>query len=65
MRSSNTLFSSYFGEYLFLSGRPWVAGRDLACKNPSSGVLAWLSMCCKVQICIWPSWYHCHYLLLP
>ena len=24
------------------------------------GVLAWLSVCSKVQICIWPSLCHCH-----
>jgi len=33
------------------------------CKN-SGGVLAWLSVCCEVQICIWPSWYHCTHRLL-
>jgi len=27
----------------------------LACKKLSSGVLAWLSVCCEVQSCIWPS----------
>jgi len=29
--------------------------RHLACKNLSGGVLAWLSVWSKVQICIWPS----------
>ena len=33
----------------------WVVGR---------GVLAWLSVCSKVQTCIWPSWCHCHSLSL-
>ena len=34
-----------------------------ACKN-CGGVLAWLSVWDEVQICIWPSWCHCHYLSL-
>jgi len=25
-------------------------------------MLAWLSVCSEVQICIWPSWCHCHSL---
>jgi len=29
--------------------------RHLACKKLSVGVLAWLSVWSKVQICIWPS----------
>ena len=28
----------------------------------SGGVLAWLSVCSKVQTCIWPSWCHCYSL---
>jgi len=35
-----------------------------ACKNPSGGVLAWLSVWSEVQTCIWPSWCHCHSLSL-
>ena len=35
-----------------------------ACKKLSGGVLAWLSAWSEVQICIWPSWYHCHSLSL-
>jgi len=31
-----------------------------ACKKLSGGVLAWLSVWGKVQICIWPNWCHCH-----
>jgi len=31
-----------------------------ACKKLSGGVLAWLSVWSEVQICIWPSWCHCH-----
>jgi len=30
----------------------------------SGGVLAWLSVWCEVQTCIWPSGFHCHSLLL-
>ena len=30
----------------------------------SGGVLAWLSVWSEVQICIWPSWCHCHSLSL-
>ena len=35
-----------------------------ACKKPSGGVLAWLSVWSKVQTCIWPSRCHCHSLSL-
>jgi len=38
-------------------GVGWVAGR-------ASGLLAWLSVWSDVQICIWPSWCHCHSLSL-
>jgi len=34
----------------------------LACKNLSDGMLAWLCVWVLVQICIWPSWCHCHSL---
>jgi len=30
----------------------------------SGGMLVWLSVCSKVQTCIWPSWCHCHSLSL-
>jgi len=30
----------------------------------SGGMLAWLSVWGEVQICIWPSWCHCHSLFL-
>ena len=33
-----------------------------ACKKLSGGVLAWLSVLGKVQICILPGLYHCHSL---
>jgi len=35
-----------------------------ACKKLSGGVLVWLSIGGEVQICIWPSWCHCHSLSL-
>jgi len=35
-----------------------------ACKKLSGGVLAWLFVWSDVQICIWPSWCHCHSLPL-
>ena len=36
----------------------------LVCKKLSGGVLAWLSVWCEVQTCIWPSRFHCHSLSL-
>ena len=30
------------------------------CKKLSSGILVWLSVWGEVQVCIWPSWCHCH-----
>jgi len=30
----------------------------------SGGELAWLSVWGKLQLCIWPSWRHCHSLSL-
>jgi len=36
----------------------------LACNKLSDGILAWLSVWGEVQICIWPSWCHCHPLSL-
>ena len=41
----------------------WQEGH-LACIKLSGEVLAWLSVWGKVQICIWPSWCHCHSLSL-
>jgi len=35
-----------------------------ACKKLSGGMLVWLCVWVKVQICIWPSWCHCHSLSL-
>ena len=41
----------------------WQEGHP-ACKKPSGGVLAWLSVWSEVQTCMWPSWCHCHSLSL-
>ena len=52
---------------LAFSALTLLAGRQEghpACKKPSSGVLAWLSVWSEVQTCIWPSWCHCHSLSL-
>jgi len=38
--------------------------RLLTCKKLSGGMLAWLFVWVKLQICIWPSWCHCHSLFL-
>jgi len=35
-----------------------------ACKKLSGGMLAWLGIWVKVQICIWRSWCHCYSLSL-
>jgi len=42
----------------------WLGGRKgiQPVKKLSLGVLRWLSVCGEVQICIWPSWCHCHSL---
>jgi len=41
----------------------WAAGMGIRpVKN--GGVLAWLSVWCEVQTCIWPSRCHCHSLSL-
>ena len=46
--------------------RCWLGGRKgvQPVKKLSSEVLAWLSVWSEVQICIWPSWCHCHSLSL-
>jgi len=48
-----------FSAFMLLVG--WHEGHS-ACKN--GGVLAWLSVWGKLQICIWPNWCHCHWLSL-
>jgi len=50
-----------FSVFTLLVG--WQEGH-LACKILSGGVLAWLSVWGKVEICIWPIWCHCHSLTL-
>ena len=53
-------FSAYaFSALTLLVGRQ--EGHP-ACKKLSGGVLAWLSVWCEVQTCIWPSGFHCHSL---
>ena len=46
--------------------RHWLGGRKgiRPEKKLSGGVLAWLSVWRKAQICIWPRWCHCHSLSL-
>jgi len=41
----------------------WQEGHP-GCQKLSDEVLAWLYVWGKVQICIWPSWCHCHSLSL-
>jgi len=41
----------------------WQEGHP-ARKKLSGGMLVWLCVWVKVQICIWPSWCHCHSLSL-
>jgi len=44
----------------------WLGGRKSirSVKKLSGEVLAWLSVWSEMQICIWPSWCHCHSLSL-
>ena len=57
----DALKSTAFSALMLLVG--WQEGH-LACKKLSGEVLAWLSVWSKVQTCIWPSWCHCHSLIL-
>ena len=41
----------------------WQEGHPV-CKKTEWWVLTWLSVWGQVQICIWPSWCHCHSLSL-
>ena len=50
-----------FSALMLLVG--WQEGHP-ACKKPTGGVLAWLSVWSEVQTCIQPSWCHCHSLSL-
>jgi len=42
----------------------WQEGQHPACKKLNGGMLTWLCVWVKVQICIWPSCSHCHSLSL-
>jgi len=63
----NLSFKSFypFSALMLLIGRQ--EGHP-ACKKTkkklSGGLLAWLSVWSEVQICVWPSWCHCHSLSL-
>ena len=61
MKTFNNSEFSAFSALTMLLG--WQEGHP-ACKKLSGGVLAWLPVWGKVQICIWPSWCHCHSLSL-
>ena len=56
-----TVIASAFSALTLLVGRQ--EGHP-ACKKLSGGVLAWLSVWCEVQTCIWSSGFHCHSLSL-
>jgi len=54
----NSFFLNHtFSAFTLLVGRK---EGHLACKKLSGGMLAWLCVWVKVQVCIWPSWCHCH-----
>jgi len=55
------MYRTTFSAWTLLVGRQ---ERHLACKKLSGGIPVWLSVCSKVQICIWPSWCHCQPLSL-
>ena len=55
------LLLTYFSALTLLVGQQQA---HPACKELSGEVLAWLSVWCEVQTCIWPSWCHCHSLSL-
>jgi len=56
-----TYYCIAFSALTLLGG--WQEGHP-ACKKLSGWVVAWLSAWGEVQICIWPSWCHCHSLSL-
>jgi len=58
---NNFFYKFAFGVLTLLVG--WQEGHP-ACKKLSGGVLTWLSVWSVVQICILPSWCHCHSLFL-
>ena len=51
-----------FSALMLLVGRQ--EGHPACKKLCGDGVLAWLTVWCEVQTCIWPSWCHCHSLSL-
>ena len=60
------IFFSYYYVIAF-SALTLLVGRQEGhpvCKKLRGGVLAWLSVWSEMQICIWPSWCHCHSLSL-
>ena len=64
---SNIIISSSLCLFGFLSALTllvgWQEGHPV-CKKLSGGVLPWLFVWSEMQICIWPSWCHCHSLSL-
>jgi len=60
-RGTKKYKSIAFSALTLLAG--WQEGHP-ACKKLSDGMLAWLCIWVKVQICTWPSWCHCHSLSL-
>jgi len=55
------IISVAFSALMLLVG--WQEGHP-ACKKLSDGMLVWVCVWVKVQICIWPSWCHWHSLSL-
>jgi len=60
-RHDHTIIVSFFSALMLLVG--WQE-QHMACEKLSGGMLAWLCVWVKVQICIWPSWCHWHSLSL-
>ena len=61
------VFLVVVGDYSAFSALTLLVGRQEghpACRKPSGGVLAWLSVWSDVQTCVWPSWCYCHSLSL-
>ena len=64
---TNLLSCTYIGTTVSFSALTLLVGRQeghAASKKLSGGLLAWLSVWSEVQICIQPSWCHCHSLSL-
>ena len=60
-RCANEHYESLLHSVLW---RCWLGGRKSIrpVNKLSGGMLAWLSVWVKMQICIWPSWCYCHSL---